>query len=83
MLLPGIVMIGSFILFVLWLTGLVQTAILDFGPSGGVNSLCQTYVTGQPFYGISIDTIAWLEQQNICEFPAQGCFYLGFANGLR
>ena len=68
MLLPGIVIIGSFILFVLWLTGLVETAIMDFGPSSSVNGNCGAYITGQPFTGVSLDTLAWLEQQNICEF---------------
>lgn len=66
-LLPGIVIIGSFILFVLWLTGVIQTAIQLFGPSGGTNSLCNTYVSGQVYNGVSIGTLAWLEQRNICE----------------
>ena len=67
MLLPGIVIIGSFILFVLWLAGLVETAIMDFGQGGNVNGNCGTYITGMPFTGVSLDTLAWLEQQNICE----------------
>ena len=77
MLLPGIIVLGSFILFVLWLTGLIETSIQLFGPSGSVNGNCQLYVTGQPFTGVSINTLAWLEQNNICKW---GCF-LFFAVG--
>ena len=66
-LLPGVVIIGSFILFVLWLTGLVQTSILLFGPSQSVNNLCNVYVNGQTYTGVSVGTLAWLEQKNICK----------------
>ena len=68
MLLPGIVLLGSFGLFVLWLTGLIETAIMDFGASG-TNQICATYVQGQPFNGVTIEALAWLEQVNICELP--------------
>ncbi|KAI9822385.1 MAG: hypothetical protein M1827_000104 [Pycnora praestabilis] len=74
MLLPGIVIIGSFILFVLWLTGLIETSIQLFGPSGSVNANCQNYVTNQQFSGQSINTLAWLEQNNICQ-----CWKAGFS----
>ena len=67
MLLPGIVILGSFILFVLFLTGLVETAIQMFGSSQTVNNLCNTYVNGQPLNGVSVPTLAWLEQKNICK----------------
>jgi len=67
-LLPGIVIIGSFILFILWLTALIETSIQLFGPSGSVNGNCQLYVQAQPFTGPSLNTLAWLEQSNICEF---------------
>lgn len=69
MLLPGIVMIGSFMLFILWLTGMVETAIQLFGPQGSVNGMCNTYVTGQEFSGVSVGTLAWLEQRSICAYP--------------
>ncbi|MCJ1365937.1 hypothetical protein MMC16_005062 [Acarospora aff. strigata] len=65
-LLPGIVIIGSFILFVLWLTALIETSIQLFGPSGSVNGNCQVYVQGQQFKGQSLNTLAWLEQNTIC-----------------
>ena len=67
MLLPGIVIIGSFILFVLWLTGLVQTGIQMFGYNPNVNNICNTYINGQPYNGATLETIAWLEQKNICK----------------
>lgn len=66
MLIPGIILLGSFILFVLWLTTLIETSIQLFGTSGNVNSNCNTYVTGQEYHGISIETLAWLTQSNIC-----------------
>ena len=76
MLLPGIIILGSFILFVLWLTGLIETSIQLFGPTGSVNGNCQLYVTGEPFTGESINTLAWLEQNNICKSVV--VFYLFF-----
>ncbi|KAI9831489.1 MAG: hypothetical protein M1826_003379 [Phylliscum demangeonii] len=65
-LIPGIVLLGSFILFVLYLTGLIKISIELFGPTGGVNANCNQYVTNQEFKGQSINTLAWLEQNNIC-----------------
>ena len=62
-LLPGIVVLGTFILFVLWLTGLIETSIQLYGPTGSVNSYCSSYgkVTGP-----SQATLAWLEQNGLC-----------------
>jgi hypothetical protein len=37
-----------------------------FGPDGGVNNNCNTYVFSMPFTGVSVDTLAYLEQKNIC-----------------
>ena len=67
-LLPGIVIVGSFILFVLWLAGLIETAIQLFGPTGSVNGNCNLYVQSVPFQGVSVGTLAYLEQMNICMF---------------
>jgi hypothetical protein len=66
-LLPGIVVIGSFVLFVLWLTGLIKTSIVLWGPQGSVSTNCARYVAGMPFSGQSVNTLAWLEQSGICE----------------
>jgi hypothetical protein len=66
-LLPGIVMIGSFILFVLWLVGLIVISIELWGPTGNVNTNCNLYVNAQTSTGPSIATLAWLEQHSICE----------------
>lgn len=66
-LLPGIVLVGTFILFVLWLAGLIQTSVMMFGPSGGVNSNCNIYVFGSPVSGVSVYSLAYLQQKNICE----------------
>lgn len=65
-LLPGIVIVFSFILFVLWLAGLIETSIQFLGSGGGVNGNCNTYVLGESFSGISINTLAWLETKSLC-----------------
>jgi hypothetical protein len=61
-LLPGIVIMGSFILFILWMVGLVVFSIELWGPNG-VNGTCQ--LLPPPTGGG--DTLAWLEQHGICE----------------
>ena len=66
-LLPGVVLIGSFILLVLYITGLIETAIQLFGPQGNINGNCNLYVTHNPQNDLSINTLAWLEQQSICQ----------------
>ncbi len=66
-LIPGIVLIGSFILFVLFLTGLIRISIELFG-QGNVNANCQRYVDNQTAEGQSIVTLAWLQQNNICTY---------------
>lgn len=77
MLIPGFVLVGSFILSVLWLTTLIETAIQLFGPAGNVNANCNTYVTAQEYVGISVETLAWLTQNNIC-----GCWKAVFSWSL-
>ena len=67
-LLPGIVIIGSFILFILWLVGLIVMSIELWGPTGSVNTNCNIYVVAQNTMGPSVATLAWLEQHSICEF---------------
>jgi len=54
---------GSFILFILWMVGLVVFSIELWGPNG-VNGTCQLL---PPSGGASGDTLAWLEQHSICE----------------
>lgn len=63
-LLPGIVVLGSFILFVLFLTGLIETSIQLYGPSGAVNSYCGS----RPNTNVidSQQTSAWLANQGLC-----------------
>jgi hypothetical protein len=58
-------MLGSFILLVLYLTGLIETAIELFGV-GNVSDNCQRYVTNNQVSGVSATTLAWLEQNSIC-----------------
>ncbi|CAK3968353.1 hypothetical protein CBER1_02509 [Lecanosticta acicola] len=66
-LLPGILIIGAFILLVLYITGLIETAIQLFGPQGDIASKCQTFVFDSPSKDLSINTLAWLEQNSICQ----------------
>ncbi|RDW84832.1 hypothetical protein BP6252_02422 [Coleophoma cylindrospora] len=63
-LLPGIVILGSFILFVLFLVGLIVTSIELWGPVGNVNSNCNLL---QSSTGPNEATLAWLEQHSICQ----------------
>jgi hypothetical protein len=67
-LLPGIVIMGSFILFVLWMVGLIVVSIELWGPSGSVNGNCNLYVSSQNVKGPTMETLAWLEQHSICEY---------------
>ncbi|KAL8923315.1 MAG: hypothetical protein Q9208_004715 [Pyrenodesmia sp. 3 TL-2023] len=63
-LLPGVVVLGSFILFVLWLTGLIQTSITLYGPSGAVNSYCGSRPNTQIIN--SQQTAVWLANSSLC-----------------
>lgn len=65
-LLPGVMILLSFILLVLYITGLVETAVQLFGP-GNVSDNCAKYVMNNSFTGVSVNTLAWLEQVNICK----------------
>jgi hypothetical protein len=67
-LLPGIIIIGSFILCVLWFTGLIETSLQLYGVVGNVNDNCQIYVVNNKAWGNNINTLAWLTQSTICEF---------------
>jgi hypothetical protein len=71
-LLPGTMMLLSFILLVLFIAGIIGTAIQLFaGPN--INSQCNTYVFNDDANGPNTDTLAWLQQRNICEYyPSRG-----------
>lgn len=64
-LLPGVVMIGCFILLVLYITGVIETAIQLFGPAGNVSSNCQLN-RARKSTGVSVNTLAWLQQDATC-----------------
>lgn len=66
-LLPGVVMIASFILLVLFLTGLIETAIQLFGPASNISGNCQAQIMAKPSTNLSFNTLAWLEQNGICQ----------------
>lgn len=60
-------MIGAFMLFVLWMVGLVVTSVELWGPSGSVNGVCNMQVFNKNLTGTSEATLAWMQQKNICE----------------
>ena len=64
-LLPGIVILISFILFVLYLTGLIETSIQLYGPTGSVNSYCSIYPKSSGTRDPQA-TLAYLETLGIC-----------------
>ena len=65
-LLPGTMMLLSFILLVLFIAGIIGTAIQLFaGPN--INNQCNTYVFNDDINGPNRDTLAFLQQRNICE----------------
>ncbi|KAH6896711.1 hypothetical protein B0T10DRAFT_162601 [Thelonectria olida] len=66
-LLPAIVMIGAFMLFVLWLVGLVMIGIQLFGPDNSIQSVCSIQVFNRNPKGQTEETMAWLQQRNICQ----------------
>ncbi|PHH60758.1 hypothetical protein CDD81_1296 [Ophiocordyceps australis] len=76
-LLPAIVMMGAFIIFVLWLVGLVVISIQFWGPNGSIYSNCKAHVFSQNPKGKTLETLAWLQQRNICQ-----SWQLVFAMGL-
>lgn len=57
---PGLVILKAFILFVLYLTGMIGTASQLFGP---VIKACQ----GNSSTGLSVDSLMWLLQRSTCE----------------
>jgi hypothetical protein len=67
-LLPAIVMIGAFMLFVLWMVGTVVVSVQLFGPDGSIQGNCNLAVFSQNPVGASMSTLAWLQQRSICTF---------------
>ncbi|KAJ8121228.1 hypothetical protein ONZ43_g2272 [Nemania bipapillata] len=66
-LLPSLVIIGAFVLFVLWLVGLVVISIELWGPAGSVSINCDNLVWNNVRHGNNPTTLAWLEQRSICQ----------------
>jgi hypothetical protein len=65
-LLPGVMMLFSFILLVLFIAGVIGTAIQLFaGPN--INNQCNTYVFNNDVSGPNMETLAFLQQKNICK----------------
>ncbi|SPN99232.1 related to apsB protein [Cephalotrichum gorgonifer] len=64
-LLPAIVMIGAFLVLVLWFVGLVVVSIQLWGPSGSVNGTCNLRVFNRSPKGDNVETLAWLMEKSI------------------
>ncbi|KAL5113935.1 hypothetical protein ACEQ8H_008184 [Pleosporales sp. CAS-2024a] len=75
-LLPGAMMLLSFILLVLFIAGIIGTAVQLFaGPN--INNQCNTYVFSNAAKGPNVDTLAYLQQRNICQcWQAQFAFWI-------
>ncbi|EEH39779.2 hypothetical protein PAAG_01968 [Paracoccidioides lutzii Pb01] len=73
-LIPEMIILGSFILFVLWFTGLIGTSVQLYGSKANINSNCQNWVSGYQYKGASINTLAWLTNITICN-----CWKTAFA----
>lgn len=68
-LLPILVMLFSFILFVLWITGLVKQSIELWGPQGSINDYCVRFVYNDAIWappGQNRDTWARIQQEGVC-----------------
>ena len=63
-LLPNHVMMLAWIMFALYLTGFIETAIQLFGP---ILPACKRWVDGRDDSGLSYDTLVWLTQARTCE----------------
>ncbi|KAH8726616.1 hypothetical protein GQ44DRAFT_738768 [Phaeosphaeriaceae sp. PMI808] len=65
-LLPATMMLLSFILLVLFITGIIGTGLQLFaGPN--INNQCNTYVFNDNAAGPTRETLAFLQQRNICQ----------------
>lgn len=69
---PGVVIVQAFILFVLYLTGMIGTASQLFGP---IIKVCQ----GDNSSGLNVDSLLWLFQKSTCEdwYVVFGFFVVG------
>lgn len=75
-LLPGIIIVGSFVLFVLWLTGLIETSLQLYGVVANINDNCHNFVANNVSRGNSLGTLAFLVQSAICTSPSMPPVYL-------
>lgn len=64
-LLPGVVMIGSFILLVLYITGLIETALQLFRSTTSIQGNCSQLKA--PSKGLTVNMLAYLELYSICQ----------------
>jgi hypothetical protein len=68
-LLPNVMMLLSFILLVLFIAGIIGTAIQLFtGPN--INNQCNAFVFNDDASGPNANTLAFLQQRNICKWRA-------------
>ncbi|KAK0250531.1 hypothetical protein LTS09_014378 [Friedmanniomyces endolithicus] len=66
-LLPGVVIVGSFILLILYITGIIETALQLFRNTNGIIGQCNSLNSYAPAGGLTVDVLAYLELQSICQ----------------
>ncbi|KAK1065896.1 hypothetical protein LTR74_007610 [Friedmanniomyces endolithicus] len=66
-LLPGVVIVGSFILLILYITGIIETALQLFRNTNGIIGQCNSLNSYAPQGGLTVDVLAYLELQSICQ----------------
>lgn len=67
-LVPGVMIMLTFLFFVLYLTSTIETGVILFGPGNNVDKQCRNNINNNPITGQSIATLAWLELNSICEW---------------
>lgn len=69
-LIPGVIIMLSILFFALYITSTIETGLILFGPGNNVDKQCRNAINGNPIYGQTVATLAWLELNMICE-PSQ------------
>ena len=49
------------------MVGVIRIGLELWGPQGNVNGNCNVYVQEREAKGQSLETLAWLQQDNICQ----------------
>lgn len=72
-LVPGVMIMLTFLFFALYMTSTIETGIILFGTGNNVDKQCKNNINNNPITGQSIATLAWLELNSICEHDHYQC----------